>query len=359
MKAAVCYEFGKPLVIEEVDIDSPHKGEVKVRLAATAVCHSDIHMIRGELPGRLPTLAGHESAGYVEEIGEGVTSVKPGDPVVVSLVTACGKCYYCASGQSFLCDAQWPMDTERRIHNKKGEPINVGTRTGTFAEYCIVNEPQLVKLPDDVPMDSASLLACGVITGFNSVVNRAQVRPFQSVAVIGVGGVGLNAVQGAAYSGAYPVIAVDMLNSKLEAAKKFGATHGVNASDEKAVEQVKELTEGRGTDHNFVTVGNVSAIAQAFNMSGRRGSTYIIGLPPFKDTLTLPPLMFIRDEKELKGAYMGSTRLSVDIPRLVTLYKRGILKLDELITDRYSLDQINEAIESTESGEVLRNVIVF
>ncbi|MFC1900876.1 Zn-dependent alcohol dehydrogenase [Chloroflexota bacterium] len=359
MKAAVCYEHGKPLVVEEVDIDPPKKGEVKVRMAATAVCHSDIHSIRGELPGRLPVIAGHESSGYVDEIGEGVTSVKPGDPVVVSLVTACGKCYYCASGQSFLCNAQWPLDSEHRIHNKKGEGLFIGTRTGTFAEYCIVREPQLVKLPDDMPMDAASLLACGVITGFNSVVNRAQVRPFQSVAVIGVGGVGLNAVQGAAYSGAYPVIAVDMLDSKLKAAKKFGATHTVNAGNEKAVEEVKELTEGRGADHVFITVGNVSAIEQAFTMLGRRGSAYIIGLPPFKDTITLPPLSFIRDEKELKGAYMGSTRLSVDIPNLITLYKRGILKLDELITDRYPLDQINEAIESTESGEVLRNVIMF
>ncbi len=359
MKAAVCYDYSKPLVVEEVDIDSPKKGEIKVRIAATAICHSDIHMLKGELPGRLPIIAGHESAGYVDEIGEGVTSVKPGDPVVVYLVTACGKCYYCTTGQSYLCNAQWPMDSENRIHNKKGEALYVGTRTGTFAEYCIVNEPQLVKLPDDMPMDCASLLACGVITGFNSVVNRAQVKPFQSVVVIGNGGVGLNAIQGAAYSGAYPVIAVDLSDYKLEAAKNFGATHTVNPNKTDAVKEVKELTEGRGADYVFITVGSTAAIAQGFSMCGRRGATVIIGLPPFKDTLTLSPLQFIRDEKVMMGAYMGSTRLGADIPKLVNLYKNGGLKLDELITARYPLDQINEAIESVEKGEALRNVIIF
>ncbi|MFC1933339.1 Zn-dependent alcohol dehydrogenase [Chloroflexota bacterium] len=359
MKAAVCYEFGKPLVLEEVDIDSPQKGEVKVRLAATAICHSDIHKIRGELPGELPMIAGHESSGYVEEVGDGVTSVKPGDPVLVSLVTACGKCFYCTTGRSFLCNAVFPMDTESRVRNKKGESLSIMTRTGTFAEYSIVNESQLVKLPDNMPMDSASLLACGVITGFGSVVNRAQVRPFQSVVVIGNGGVGLNSIQGAAYSGAYPIIAVDLSDYKLESARSLGATHTINPNNTDAVKEVKELTDGRGADYVFVTVGSTAAIVQGFSMLGRRGTAVIVGLPHFEDVLSVPPLQFIRDEKAIIGAYMGSTRLSTDIPDLVNLYKIGRLKLDELITARYSLDQINEAIESVERGEALRNVIVF
>ncbi len=359
MKAAVCYEFGKPLVLEEVDIDPPQKEEVKVRLAVTAICHSDIHSIRGELPGKLPSIAGHESSGYVEEVGEGVSTVKPGDPVVVSLVTSCGKCFYCTTGRSFLCNAVFPMDTESRVRNKKGESLSIMARTGTFAEYSVVNESQLVKLPDDMPMDSAALLACGVITGFGSVVNRARVRPFESVVVIGNGGVGLNSIQGAAYSGAYPVIAVDLLDYKLEAARNFGATHAINPNNTDAVEEVKKITNGRGADYVFVTVGSTAAIVQGFSMLGRRGTTVVVGLPHFQDVLNVSPLQFIRDEKAIMGAFMGSTRLGTDIPNLVTLYKNGCLKLDELITARYPLDQINQAIESVERGEALRNVIVF
>ena len=218
MKAAVCYEFGKPLVVEDIDIDPPQKGEVKVRLAATAICHSDIHIIRGERGGDVPFVAGHESSGYVDEVGENVTSVKPGDAVIVSLVASCGRCFYCRCGLPHLCEAKWPLDTESRLRNRQGQRIIQKLKVAGFAEYIIVDESQVVPVPPEIPLDRAALLACGVITGFGAVVNRAQVPPHSSVVVVGTGGVGLNSIQGAAFCGAVPVIAVDMVDNKLQAA---------------------------------------------------------------------------------------------------------------------------------------------
>ncbi|MFC1864325.1 Zn-dependent alcohol dehydrogenase [Chloroflexota bacterium] len=358
MKAAVCYEFGKPLVVEEVDIDPPQKGEVKVRIAATAICHSDIHVIKGDLGGRLPLVPGHESAGYIEEVGENVTSVKPGDAVVISLIASCRRCLQCVSGRPELCEARWPLSRESRLHNKKGESLIHMTKTASFAEYAIVDESQAVQIPEDMPMDRAALLSCGVITGFGAVVNTAQVEALSSVVVIGVGGVGLNSVQGAALSGAYPVIVVDILDNKLEAARAFGATHTVKASDENAVNIVKQLTSGRGADYVFVTVGSTAAIQQGFSMSRPGGTTVIVGLPPRTEAVTLPTVLAWNERKVIHSS-MGSTRLSVVVPKLVALYQAGRLKLDELITNRYPLEQINEAIEAVEKGEALRNVIMF
>jgi len=355
MKAAVCYEFGKPLVVEEVDIDSPKKGEVKVKMAVTAICHSDIHALIGELGPALPLVAGHESSGYIEEVGEGVTSVKKGDPVVVSLLIACGKCLQCVSGRPHMCENAWSQD--KHLHTKDGKDISIMARVGSFAESVIVNESQVVPVPKDMSLEAAALLACGVITGFGAVVNRAKVEPMSSVVVMGVGGVGINSIQGAAFAGAYPIIAVDTLDSKLETAKKFGATHGVNATDEDAVKQVQDLTGGRGADSVIITVGVTAAIEQGYAMSGPRGKTVIVGLAG--DKMTLMPMSFIRSEKELMGSFMGTTRLSLEIPKLVELYMKGVLKLDELITNRYPLEQINDAIDSVNRGEAIRNLIVF
>ena len=356
MKAAVCYEFGKPLVVEDVSIDSPGKGEVKVRVAATAICHSDIHTLSGELGRALPIVAGHESAGYVEEVGENVTSVKPGDPVVVSLLKSCGRCFHCVSGRPHMCEYRgW--STVSHLHNGKGQALAIMTRTGTFAEYAIVDQSQCVVVPKDMPMDRAALLACGVITGFGAVVNRAQVKPMSSVVVMGVGGVGINAIQGAAYSGARPIIAVDTLDAKLNIAKTFGATEGINAKDPDAIKKVQQLTSGRGADNVFITVGVSAAVEQGLAMAGPRSMTVIVGLAGEK--MTCMPMSFIMSEKILTGSFMGTTRLSTDVPKLVELYKSGGLKLDELITKRYSLAQINEAVESTIKGEALRNVIMF
>lgn len=357
MKAAVCYEFGKPLVVEEIDIDPPKKSEVKVRIGATAVCHSDIHSIKGELGGGVPQVPGHESAGYVEELGEGVTSLKQGDEVVVSLLKSCGRCLFCRTGRSFLCEASWPHQREGRLHNKKGEMLRAMTGVGGFAEYVIVDQSQCVVVPKEVPIDRAALLACGVITGFGAAVNRAQVKPMSSVVVIGIGGVGLNSVQGAAISGAYPIIAVDIVDYKLEAARKFGATHTVRADAKDAVKQVQQLTSGRGADSVLVTVGSTSAIQQGYEMSGPRGLVVVVGLAPRNEKLTLP--VFFGGERMVTSSSMGTTLLSTDVPKLVALYQAGKLKLDELITKRYSLKQINQAITAVERGEALRNVIMF
>ncbi len=362
MKAAVCYDFGKPLVMEDIELEPPGVDEVKVRIGATAVCHSDIHFIRGELGGPgggggLPMVAGHESAGYVEEVGKNITSVKPGDAVVVSLLKSCKRCYYCVNGLPHMCRGFAPQPPAVKLRNKQGQTLNQLGGVAGFAEYVTVHESQTAQVPDDMPIDRASLLACGVITGFGAVVNRAQVKALSSAVVIGTGGVGLNSIQGAAFSGAYPVIAVDILDSKLEAAKKFGATHTVRADNEEAVKQVYQLTSGRGADYVFVTVGSVAAVQQGVNMTGPRGMTVVVGLTGRGQMVSLPPLL--PGEKVFTSCMMGATKLSTDIPKLVALYQAGRLKLDELITERYPLEKINEAIEAVEAGKALRNVIVF
>lgn len=362
MKAAICYEYKKPLVIEEIEIPPLKENEVKVRIAATAICHSDIHFVKGEAPVPLPFVAGHESSGYIVEVGASVTSVKPNDPVVLSLLKSCRNCFYCITGNPHLCETRLPplvMPEELRLKNDRGQFLFAVDQIGSYAEYVVVDHSMVVKIPEGIPMESAALLACGVTTGFGSVVNRAKVRPFDSVVVIGIGGVGVNAIQGAAYSGAYPIIAIDVLDSRLKDSIYFGATHYINGKQPDAIEQVKQLTAGRGADYVFITVGSVGAIQQGILMSGLRGTIVLIGIPPNAQTVPLAPFDIVTTERSLIGSMMGSTNTQLDIPRLVELYKSGHLKLDELVTGRYHLEQVNEAIESTLRGEGFRNVITF
>lgn len=360
MKAAVCYEFGKPLVIEEVTLRAPRPDEVLVKVAATAICHSDIHDMKGDFGGLVPFVGGHETAGHVEEIGSTVTSVQRGDAVIVSLLESCGKCSYCLSGRPYFCETKVTYDVQGTLTNSKGEDIVQKARVGGFAEYVLVHESQLVRVDQDFPLDLASLLACGVITGFGAVVNRARVRPLESVVVIGTGGVGLNAVQGAVVCGANPIIAVDIVDSKLDRAREFGATHAVDGRAADAVSAIKELTGGKGADYAFVTVGSVAALQQAWDMVCKGGTAVMVGLPPATDPLlAIPSAELALMEKTLTGGFMGSTRLSVDVPGLIGLYRAGRYKLDELIADRYPLERINEAVESATGGAALRNVIVF
>lgn len=359
MKAAVCNEFKKPLIVEDVELDKPGKGEVKIRMAATAICHSDIHCMSGDFPMELPIVAGHESAGYVEELGEDVTSVQPGDHVAVTTVFSCGKCTSCIKGFSHLCDHRWDLDAKGHLRNKKGEKITTMSMVAGFAEYTIADEHQIVKLPEDFPLDRAALLSCGVITGFGAVVNRTKVKPSSSVVVLGTGGVGLNSIQGAALSGAYPVIAIDTLDNKLEAAKIFGASHTINAKSDDPIEAVRDLTGGLGADYAFTTVSTGTVIRQCVTMLGKRGTAVIIGVPEQGWNFSFSPFEFLDDEKTLTACFMGSTRLKIDIPMLASLYQAGRLKLDELITCRYTLENINEAIATLVKGEALRNVIVF
>ena len=331
---------------------------MKVRIAATGICHSDVHTIKGEFPAKLPGVPGHESAGYVEEVGENVTSVKPDDHVVFSVIpSGCGKCRSCVLGLRHMCENAAPWRPHHR--NKKGEPLTpLAGPVGGFAEYTTVHKYNVTKIPEDIPMDQAALMGCCVVTGFGAVVNRAQVKPLSSVVVIGTGGVGVNALQGAVYSGAYPIVAVDVLDSKLEMSRTFGATHTVNSAKEKEpIDAVKQMTGGRGADYVFVTVGNAAAVRQGFLMLGRRGMEVIVGVS--MDSFSFTATDFIGNEGMLTGCALGSTRLAVDIPHYITLYQKGALKLKELISGRYPLERINEAIESMEKGEVLRNVVVF
>ena len=357
VKAAVMYEVQKPLVVEDVDLDAPGPGEVKVRLGATAICHSDIHFFEGDVPFRGPGIAGHECAGIVDGIGEGVTSVKPGDHVVMAPITGgCGRCTNCMLGLRNMCQNISPRLPHHR--NKKGEQLlPLAGPVGGLAEYTVVHEFQTAKVPDDLPMHIGCLLGCGVLTGFGAVVNRAQVKPFQSVAVLGTGGVGLNAIQGAAFSGAHPIVAVDLLDSKLEVARSFGATHTVNASQVDAVQGVKDATGGRGVDYSFIMAASSKAVRQAFEMLGPRGTAVMVQVTS-GDMSDFAPREFI-GERMFTGSMLGSTRLQLDVPRYVDIYRAGRLKLDQLVTECFSLDQVNEAVASSKAGAALRNVIVF
>jgi Zn-dependent alcohol dehydrogenase len=363
IRAAVCYEYGAPLSVEDVEMEDPKQGEVKVRIAFAAICHSDVHSVKGEHgKGKLPALAGHEVAGYVEEVGEGVTYVQPGDHVVCCLVRAgCGHCHYCIIGYPNYCENwQWQFRRLGPFWNKDGEQLSImGGLYAGFANYTKLPEDGVVKLPKDMPLDKAALIGCGVISGFGAVINRAQVRPFDSVAVMGTGGVGLNAIQGAAFVGAHPIVALDVADSKLEAARKFGATHGVNVRTHRdPVSAVREITHGRGADHLFLTVAGIGPKRQGFGMLSRRGKAIVIGHGT-DEMMSEWNVVEFMDGKVMTGCAMGASRIRVDIPNIVELYQAGRYRLDELISNRYSLDQINEAIADAEKGESLRNIIVF
>jgi S-(hydroxymethyl)glutathione dehydrogenase/alcohol dehydrogenase len=363
MKAAISYEFNKPLVIEEVDLDPVGEGEVRIRMAACAICHSDIHALKGEHGNMaLPAVPGHEAAGYVEEVGEGVTYVKPGDTVIASIIPeGCGQCYYCRIGLSSQCTTnRLYLFGKGKYTNKKGQRIAqyAGPVAG-FAEYAVIPEVNLVKVPEDLPVDRACLIACGVISGFGAVLYRARVTTNSSVAVIGCGGVGLNAIQGALHVGAYPIIAVDVRDSKLERARLFGATHTVNAAKESdPIKKVFELTYGRGADYVIVAVAGIEILRQGFMMSARDGTTCVIGHGHGEQLSAWTPTDFMSGKK-LTGSAMGAVRLRIDVPRIIELYRAGRFKLDELVSGHYPFEQINEAIKSSEQGEVIRNVLMF
>jgi Zn-dependent alcohol dehydrogenase len=359
MKAAVCYEFNAPQRIEEVTLDEPRAGEVRVKLAATAVCHSDVSILHGIWGPQRPVIVGHEAAGVVDAVGPGVTRAQPGDHVVVSLIRTCGRCFHCELGESYLCEGRFALDSESRLHTTSGEPIYQGLGTAAFAENTVVDQSQVVPIPNEMPLDRACLLGCGVITGLGAVTNTARVPAGASAVVIGAGGVGLNSIQGAALSGAYPIIALDTLDNKLDAARTFGATHTVNVEREDARKAVRGLTGGRGADYVFVTVGSTAAVQQGLLLARRGGALVTVGMPKWTAPAEFRLADFNWNGQRMLGSHMGSTRPSIDIPKLVELYLAGKLKLDELITARYPLEQLDAAIVDMEQGRALRNVIDF
>jgi len=359
MKAAVCRAFGEPLQIENIQLSEPADGEVRVRIKACAICHSDLIFMDGGWGGELPAVFGHEAAGIVEAVGAGVDRVNVNDHVVVTLIRSCGDCHYCSSARETQCETEFPLDLNSPLRDAQGRPVVHGLQTGGFAEQVVVDASQVCPIPRELPFDAASLLACGVITGFCAVTNTADVPAGSNVAVIGCGGVGLNAIQGARHAGASRIIALDVVASKLTAAKEFGATHLLNSSETDVVEAVQALTAGRGVDYVFVTVGAKAAIDQCLSLLARGGSAVIVGMPASGVLGEYDPGMFASQGQKLLGSKMGSARVAVDIPQLVEKYRRGELKLDELITGRYPLEQINDAIAAVKQGEALRNVIVF
>jgi len=360
VKAAVCRKFGAPLEIEDVDLAPPSSGEVRVQLKACAICHSDIHFAEGAWGGELPAIYGHEAAGLIDAIGDGVRGVRVGDSVVVTLVRSCGRCPCCAQGYYGSCETRFPLDAESPLRAARdGAKIGHGLRTAAFAEYALVEASQVVAIPGDVPHDRAALLACGVITGFGAVTNTAKVPAGANVVVIGTGGVGLNSIQGAALSGARTIVAVDVSDDKLKAARDFGATHAFNPTKVDLRQRVKALTERRGADFVFVTVGAKEAADQGVRLLARGGAAVMVGMPALGVKAEFDVLALADNSQRILGSKMGCSNIQLDIPELIGLYKQGKLKLDELISARYPLEQINEAIASVKRGEALRNVIVF
>jgi Zn-dependent alcohol dehydrogenase len=360
LKAAVCREFAKPLTIEQIELAAPRYGEVSVRLKACAICHSDIHYAEGAWGGVLPAVYGHEAAGIVEHIGAGVRSVAAGDHVVVTLVRSCGHCSCCEQGYYGSCESRFPLDERSPLSAAAdGSSIVHGLRTAAFAEQVVVDASQVVPIPNEIAFAAASLLACGVITGFGAVTNTARVPAGATVVIIGTGGVGLNSVQGAALCGAKTIIAIDLSDAKLEAATLFGATHVINPAQQDTVAAVKALTHGRGADYVFVTVGAKAAFDQSYALLAKGGAVVLVGMPATGVMSQIDPGTIANDSQRILGSKMGSSNIQRDIPNLIALYQQGRLKLDELISARYPLEQINEAIAAVNRGEALRNVIVF
>ncbi|WP_343117313.1 Zn-dependent alcohol dehydrogenase [Ostreiculturibacter nitratireducens] len=357
IRAAVCHEFGKPLVIEEVELRAPEAGEVEVTLSACAICFSDISYLDGGWGGTLPAVYGHEASGHISAIGPGVTGHKLGDPVIVTLLRSCGTCPTCGTGHPSRCETPYDRD-HGPLKTVDGGILHHGLKTGAFAEKAVVHASQIAPLPEGIPMDAASLLSCGVITGVGAVVNTGQVRPGEVVVVIGAGGVGLNAIQGARIAGASRIIAVDMTEAKLAAAKEFGATDGVLATEEKPWSMARDIA-GRGADAVFVTVGAIPAFDTAPRFLAPGGRMVMVGMPHSGAMSTYEPVIIAALAQSMIGSVMGDTVLARDIRWMVDLYQQGRLKLDELISGRWSLDQINEAIADTRSGAARRNVIVF
>ncbi len=359
MKAAVCRAFGAPLVLEELELASPEQGEVRVALAACAICHSDIAFAEGDWGGGLPAVYGHEAAGVVREVGPGVSGVGEGDRVVVGLMRSCGRCFFCARGEPHLCAGSFPADTRPVLRTEDGAAVVHAMHTAAFAEDVLVDHSQVAIVPESLPLDVASVLGCGVLTGVGAALDRARVTPGASVVVVGTGGVGVNVVQGAAIAGASTVVALDVSAAKREAAARFGATHAIDPTDD-AVEAVRELTGGRGADFVFVTVGRGDVIAASVAYARRGATVVLVGMPASGETFSLVAVDVVHDDVSVLGTKIGSGSgpFRDAVARLVGLYEEGRLLLDELVTARYPLEEINDAIAAA-GGDALRNVIVF
>jgi S-(hydroxymethyl)glutathione dehydrogenase / alcohol dehydrogenase len=364
-KAAILQEYQKPLMVEEVELDKPKAGEVLVKMRAAGLCHSDLSIMNGiiRMPP-LPCIPGHEGAGVIQEVGPGVTRVKAGDSVILMWVPVCGECYYCRREQPQLCLEKdktrvgTMLDGSYRVR-RGNQNLHIMMGIGTFREYAVVSERSILPIPSSVPLDIAAVVGCGVVTGIGAVLNKAQVKKGSSVAVVGIGGVGLNIILGAVLANATQIIAIDLLDNKLELAKQFGATHLINASKEDPVNKVKDLTGGFGADYSFEVIGGTETALLAYNLIRRGGYAVIVGIPGPEAKLTLPLFEIPLMEKSVLGTYYGSGDMRNDMPTFLRLYEMGRLPLDKIITQRYRLEEINQGFKDLEAGKNARGVIVF
>jgi len=378
-RAAILWGVGQDWSVEEIELDPPKEGEVLVEMKAAGLCHSDEHMVTGdmvapeelrqlfELPDTFPLIGGHEGAGVVQEVGPGVTTLKPGDHVSASFIPSCGRCRYCSTGRQNLCDlgagalnrGQILDNTSR--HHARGQDIAIMAKLGTFSEYTVVNEKSLIKVDDDLPFAAVSLVSCGVATGWGSAVERAGTAPGDTVVVVGIGGIGMNAVQGAKMAGARHVIAVDPVEFKREKAMEFGATHTV-PSIEEALPFVTQLTWGQMADRVIMTPGVMygDLMAGALSLTGKGGTCVVTAVAPMTQTESSVNLFELAMwNKEIKGTIFGSLNPRRDIPNLLSMYREGQLKLDELVTRTYPLDDINAGYQDMRDGKNIRGVITF
>jgi alcohol dehydrogenase len=365
MGAALPYAKSKPLSIQEVELEGPGQGEILVRMGAAGLCHSDLSVINGDRPRPTPMALGHEAAGVVEALGPGVDDLKKGDHVVLVFVPSCGHCNPCAEGRPALCEPGAAANTAgtllsgaRRLFSNDGKPVFHHMGCSAFAEAAVVSRRSAVKVNPDLPLDEAALFGCAILTGVGAVVNTAQVRAGSSVAVVGLGGVGLASVLGSVASGARHTVAVDLSNDKLALAKSLGATHTFNAGDPELVEKVKKATNG-GVDYAIEMAGSTRAFETAYRITRRGGTTVTAGLPPPSATWAMPSTNLVAEERTIKGSYIGTCVPSRDLPRYIDLYMQGRLPVDKLMSGRLKLEQINEGFDLLHEGKAVRQVVTF
>lgn len=365
-KAAILWEVNTPWSVEEIELDPPQSGEVLVEIAASGMCHSDEHLTTGDLPFALPIIGGHEGAGVVKEVGPGVSWLQPGDHVVFGFIPSCGRCVSCSTGHQNLCDLGALLGLGRQVdgtarHHAKGQDLGLMCMLGTFAHHTVVNEASCIKIDNDVPLDRACLLGCGVVTGWGSSVYAAQVSPGDTVAVVGVGGIGANAIQGARLAGAKRIIAIDPVEFKREKAMEFGATHTASSMEE-ALPLIQDITWGTMANKVIMTmgVGSGEVIGSAMALAAKRGRVVVTNIHPaleYSASMSLLDLTLM--EKQLVGSLFGSGNPRADIPKLIGLYREGQLDLDGLVTTEYTLDGVNEGYEAMRAGTNIRGVMKY
>jgi NDMA-dependent alcohol dehydrogenase len=366
-KAAILWETNKPWSVEEIELDPPKPGEVLVELAASGLCHSDEHLVTGDLPFELPIIGGHEGAGVVQEVGENVSWLAPGDHVVFGFIPSCGRCASCSTGHQNLCDLGALMGEGRQItdgqsrHHAQGQDLGLMCLLGTFSHHTVVNEASCIKIDNDIPLERACLLGCGVVTGWGSSVYAAEVGPGDVVAVVGIGGIGANAIQGARLAGAKQIWAIDPLENKREKAMEFGATHTA-ASLEDALPAITEATYGRLATKTIMTmgVGSGELLASALAITAKRGRVVVTNIHPALEVSANVSLLDLTlMEKQVVGSLFGSANPRADIPKLLELWREGQLDLDGLVTKTYDLDGVNDGYEDMRAGNNIRGVMVY